>query len=72
MQIEDDEEPAVSGAVDAHTVDPDMRDAETFDDGEFYSQLLKELLDKGSAGAWLYAPVTRNHPLRGRWRGEGK
>lgn len=32
----------------------DVRDPETFDDSEFYQQLLKEFLDKGlAAGAWV-------------------
>jgi protein AATF/BFR2 len=46
----------VAGGEDAHGVEgsgekeQEERDAETYDDGDFYQQLLKELIDAGGAG----------------------
>ncbi|KAG2497233.1 hypothetical protein HYH03_004822 [Edaphochlamys debaryana] len=48
--------PSATEAIDA-TGEEEARDSETYDDAEFYSQLLKEFLDKGlSSGAAAGAP----------------
>jgi protein AATF/BFR2 len=46
-------EPPAAAPGPADAPDGEARDEETYDDAEFYSQLLKEFLDKGLAGgAW--------------------
>ncbi len=61
---------ALSTATDATTADAaaadedTSRDAETFDDGELYAQLLKEFLDAGGAGAGAAAAAARGPKRR--------
>ncbi|KXZ45036.1 hypothetical protein GPECTOR_59g644 [Gonium pectorale] len=47
---------SASVAADAAGLEEEDRDPETYDDSEFYQQLLKEFLDKGLTGATAAAP----------------
>lgn len=56
----DDDDDALDGMTHAETED-DGRDPETYDDGEFYQQLLKQLIDSGDSrlGATAVKPDKR-------------
>ncbi|GIL75458.1 hypothetical protein Vretimale_8087 [Volvox reticuliferus] len=65
------------GAADPSSTVPELpeeeRDPETYDDGEFYQQLLKEFLDKGiSEGAATVAKGTKKRKLVDRRASKGR